>query len=255
MDHSTKAALFDFVVSLGDDCLVLGHRLSEWCGHAPFLEEDIALGNIALDCIGQATLLLNLAGLIEGKGRTADDLAYWRDETGFRNHLLVEQLNGDFADTIVRQFFFDSYAFLLLEKLAASEYSPLAEVAQKALKETIYHLRHSREWVVRLGDGTAESHQRMRKAIDEFWPYTAELFQESPGDELLIAKQFAPRVSDLKARWLEIIDTALAEAKLARPGLDIFMYSGGRDGKHSEYLGHMLAEMQSVTRAHPGATW
>ena len=255
MDHSTQAALVDYLLNLGDDCLVLGHRLSEWCGHGPYLEEDIALGNIALDCLGQANLLLGLAGTVEGKNRSADQLAYWRDETQFRNHLLVEQLNGDFGFTVVRQFFFDVYAYVLFEKLALSEYTPLAEIAQKAVKETVYHLRHSREWVIRLGDGTAESHARMKGAIDEFWPYTAELFREEPGDELLIAKQIIPRISDLHARWVDIVDSALSEAKSTRPGLNIYMYSGGREGKHTEYLGHMLAEMQSVARAHPGAVW
>src|SRR5437762_3159364 len=193
---------FEYLLRLGDDRLVLGHRLSEWCGHAPILEEDIALANIALDCIGHASALLHLAGEVEGKGRTADDLAYFRDAMDFRNCLLVEQPNGDFAFTIARQFFFDAYSFHLYQALQECRHPELAAIATKAVKEVRYHLRHSTEWTRRLGDGTEESHQRIQNAFEELWPFTDELFVM---DE------------NLKPAWDKTVDEVLTSATLIRP--------------------------------------
>ena len=170
-------ALFDYLLRLGDNALILGHRLSEWCGHSPALEEDLALSNVALDLIGQTQLWLNLAGEVEGKGRDADKLAYLRDARDFRNVLLVEQPNGDFAMTMARQFYFDAWHYLLLRDLSGSKDSRVAEIAAKGLKEVTYHLERSRDWVLRLGDGTEESHRRMQAAIDDLWMYTGELFE------------------------------------------------------------------------------
>ena len=226
----------EFLLRLGDDRLVLGHRLSEWCGHAPILEEDIALANIALDCIGHASALLHLAGEVEGKGRTADDLAYFRDAMDFRNCLLVEQPNGDFAFTIARQFLFDAYAVHLYEALQEHNHHELAAIATKAVKEIRYHLRHSSEWTRRLGDGTEESHRRIQHAFDELWQFTDELFEVEP---------------HLKPAWNNTVNEVLASATLLRPADTSFHLHA----RHTEHLGHMLAEMQSLARSIPGAQW
>jgi ring-1,2-phenylacetyl-CoA epoxidase subunit PaaC len=226
----------EFLLRLGDDRLVLGHRLSEWCGHAPILEEDIALANIALDCIGHASALLHLAGEVEGKGRTADDLAYFRDAMDFRNCLLVEQPNGDFAFTIARQFLFDAYAAHLYEALQEHSHHELAAIATKAVKEIRYHLRHSSEWTRRLGDGTEESHRRIQHAFDELWQFTDELFEVEP---------------HLKLAWDNTVNEVLASATLKRPPDN----APCRRSQHTEHLGHMLAEMQSLARSIPGAQW
>ncbi len=245
---------FQYVLRLADDRLVLGHRLSQWCGHGPILEEDIALTNIALDLIGQASAMLALAGRIEGKGRDEDALAYFRDERDFRNALLVEQPNGDFAVTIVRQFLFDAASVPYLEALRTCSDAPLAALAAKALKEDVYHLRHSSEWMLRLGDGTEESHGRAQRALDELWRFTGELFQVDAVDEAVAERGIRVDHDAVHARWRETVRDVVQRATLSLPG-DQPMATGGRRGLHSEHLGHMLAEMQIVARSHPGATW
>jgi ring-1,2-phenylacetyl-CoA epoxidase subunit PaaC len=246
--------LAEYLIRLGDDRLVLGHRLSEWCGHGPILEEDIAMSNIALDLVGHASSLLKLAGEVEGQGRTEDTLAYWRDGTAYRNALLVEQPNGDFAVTMVRQFLFDAYSVLLWDQLSRSSYEPLAAIAAKSLKEDKYHLRHSSEWVVRLGDGTEESHARAQAALDALWRFTGELFERDTVDEAVAAQGVSTDADALRALWDTMVNDVLTRATLTRPTVT-GMRSGGRRGRHTEFLGHMLATMQSVARAHPGATW
>ncbi len=254
--RSTPVAnpLAEYVLRLGDDRLVLGHRMSEWCGHGPILEEDIALSNIALDLIGQAQMLLKLAGELEGEGRSEDALAYFRDGVAFRNVLLAELPKGDFGFTIVRQFLFDAYSVLLLDTLARCGHEPLAAIAAKALKESTYHLRHTSAWVVRLGDGTEESRARVQKSLDELWRFTGELFEPDEVDAAVASHGIVVDHAALKARWDAMVDDVLARATLVRPASGP-MRRGGRQGRHTEALGHMLAEMQSVARSHPGAHW
>jgi ring-1,2-phenylacetyl-CoA epoxidase subunit PaaC len=245
---------FEYVLRLADDRLVLGHRLSEWCGHGPILEEDIALSNIALDLIGQASMLLKLAGEVEGKGRSDDMLAYFRDAIEFRNVQLVELPNGDFAATIVRQFLFDAWDVLVLDGLTRATNESLAGIAAKALKEAKYHLRHSAEWVRMLGDGTPESHRRAQAALDALWPYTTELFLSDDIDRQAVAGGSGVDVESLLPRWRETVEQVFAEATLTIPK-GSFAPRGGRTGRHTEHLGRMLADMQSLARAHPGASW
>ena len=254
MDEATRAALVEYLLRLGDDRLVLGHRLSEWCGHAPILEEDIALANIALDLIGQATLLLKLAGATEDAGRDENALAFLRDATEYRNALVVELPRGDFAFTIVRQFLVSTAAYFQLEGLARSAHPALAGIAAKALKETRYHVRHSAEWVLRLGDGTEESHARAQAALDELWRYTGELFLGDEVDERLAAAGLAPGVAAAEPRWRAQVDDVLGRASLRIPAVG-WMQRGGRQGRHTEHLGHLLTEMQILPRSHPGARW
>jgi len=245
--------LVQYTLGLADDALVLGHRLSEWCGHAPVLEEDIALANIALDLIGQARPLFAYAGEIEGRGRDEDQLAYFRDAPAFRNLLLVEQPNVDFAVTLVRQFLCAAFMDPFWRAMTASRDATLAAVAAKAEKEVAYHLRHSAEWVIRLGDGTSQSHARAQDAVDELWMYTGEMF-ETDHARALIEAGVAPDPAGLRAEWNRTVDTVLAQATLRRPA-DGWMQSGGRRGRHSEHLGHLLADLQFLQRAYPGATW
>lgn len=246
--------LFEYLCRLGDDRLVLGHRLSQWCGHAPILEEDIALGNFALDLIGQASALLKLAGDVEGMGRDEDALAFLRDENQFRNAQLVELPIGDFAFTIVRQFLFDAFDVPLLDALTRSSSETLAGIAGKAVKEAKYHLRHSAEWVVRLGDGTDESHQRAQRALDELWPFAFELFEMDDVDRAMSAQGVAPEPATHRASWESTVREVLAKATLTVPDTTRLV-TGGRRGRHTEHLGHMLAEMQILPRSHPGAKW
>ena len=245
---------FTYVLRVADDRLVLGHRLSEWCGHAPILEEDIALGNFALDLIGQASALLKHAGTIEGKGRSEDTLAYFRDAVEFRNCLLMELPRGDFAMTLVRQFLFDAYDVVLLEGLTSSADTTLGGIAAKAAKEARYHLRHSAEWVRMLGDGTAESHSRAQRALDDLWIYTPELFAADEVERTMVERGIGPDPAALRDRWLATVQRVTSEATLTLPP-DEHAASGGRTGRHTEHLGRMLADMQSLARAHPGATW
>ena len=252
--QSEEPALVSYLLRLGDDRLVLGHRNSEWCGHGPVLEEDIALANISLDLLGQATLFLRLAGQLEGQGRDEDALAYWRDENRFTNLQILELPRGDFGFTILRQFLFDAWSFHHLEALARSAHSELAALAAKAHKETRYHLRHSSEWVVRLGDGTEESHRRIQTSLDELWPWTGEFFWQNEVDAELRAAGGAPDPETLRAPWESMVGELLGRATLAIPSGPMRM-TGGRMGRHTEHLGHMLAEMQIVARSHPGAKW
>ena len=246
--------LFEYLCRLGDDRLVLGHRLSQWAGHAPIIEEDIALSNFALDFVGQAAALLKLAGEVEGQGRDEDALAYHRDENQFRNVQLVELPRGDFGFTTMRQFLFDAFDVLFLDRLVKSRHEVLAGIAAKALKEARSHVRHSGEWVVRLGDGTEESHRRMQGALDELWSYTTELFLADAVDATMMEQGIGVDLASLKAPWEITVRETLACATLAVPN-DQRVVRGGRLGRHSEHLGHMLAEMQILPRSHPGAQW
>ena len=245
---------FEYLLRLGDDRLVLGHRLSEWCGHAPILEEDIALANIALDLVGQANLVLTLASQSENAGRDADALAYLRDSIDYRNMLLVELPKGDFAMTVTRQFFFSVYAMLQAEALQQTAHKDLAGVAAKMLKESRYHVRHSGEWMLKLGDGTDESHHRLQSAVDELWRYTGELFLTDELEQRLVATKEAVDSSQLESRWRSQIDDVFAQARLTIPETK-WMQRGGRAGRHTEHLGRMLAEMQVLQRQNPGAEW
>ena len=250
----SDASSFSYLLRLGDDRLVLGHRLSEWCGHGPILEEDIALANVALDLIGEATLLLKLAGQLEGKGRSEDALAYFRDAIDYRNALLVELPVGDFAFTIVRQLLFSVFSLLQMEALQRSTNADLAGIAAKAVKEARYHVRHSAQWVVTLGDGTDESHARAQRAVDDLWRYTGELFMADAIDRDAAAQGVGIDPSTLAEPWRVQVEDVLHRATLTIPSVT-YMQRGGRDGRHTEHLGHMLAEMQIVARSHPGATW
>jgi len=251
----SNASLFEYLLRLGDDRLVLGHRLSEWCGHGPILEEDIALANISLDFIGQANLLLGLAGTIEGKGRDADALAYLRDANAFRNHPLVELPNGDYAFTMMRSFLYDAWDVQVTGALQKSSHGDLAGIATKCFKEASYHLRHSAEWVVRFGDGTEESHQRAQQALDELWRWTGTLFLADDVDRELAAAGVAPDLTALQLAWHTAVTDILARATLQVPKVLPLTGRGYRRGEHTEHLGHMLAEMQVLQRQHPGAMW
>ncbi|NUQ11272.1 MAG: phenylacetate-CoA oxygenase subunit PaaC [Gemmatimonadaceae bacterium] len=244
----------EFLLRLSDDRLILGHRLSEWCGHGPILEEDIALANISLDLIGQANLLLELAGKEEGRGRTGDQLAYFREAVEFRNALIMELPRGDFGFTIARQFLVSVFGILHLERLSQSRHGDLAGIAAKALKETRYHARHSADWILKLGDGTAESHRRVQDAIDELWRYTGELFEMDDLERALAGDGLAADRAELREPWRAEVGRVLAAASLKMPA-DGFMQRGGREGRHTEHLGHLLAEMQIVARSFPGAEW
>ncbi|MDO8501383.1 MAG: 1,2-phenylacetyl-CoA epoxidase subunit PaaC [Gemmatimonadaceae bacterium] len=242
------------MLRLGDDRLVLGHRLSEWCGHGPILEEDIALANIALDLIGQANLYLKLAGETEGNGRSEDTLAYFRDAVEYRNVQIVELPNGDYAFTIARQFLFDVFSFHVLEQLQGSAHRELAGIAGKGFKEVRYHVRHSSEWLVRLGDGTDESHARAQKAVNDLWRFTGEMFEADDIDREIVSAGIGADVGAIKPKWDGVVKDVLGRATLDVPS-DTFMMTGGRKGRHTEYLGHMLSEMQIVARSYPGAEW
>jgi ring-1,2-phenylacetyl-CoA epoxidase subunit PaaC len=237
-----------------DDSLVLAHRLSEWCGHAPMLEEDLALANIALDLLGQARALYTHAAEAEGRGRTEDDLAYLRDAPAFRNLLMAELPNGDFARTIARQFLFSAFMHPYWRAAQSSRDATFAAIAAKAEKELAYHLRHSAEWLIRLGDGTEESHRRSAEAIEELWPYTGEMFALDEAEREMIEAGIAPDPAALRPEWDATVARVLDQATLARPK-DGWMQSGGRRGVHTEHLGHMLATMQHLQRAYPGAVW
>lgn len=247
-------AFVEFLLRIGDNALILGHRVSEWCGHEPALEEDIALANQALDLIGQCQLWLGLAAEVEGQGRTADNLAYLRDTGAFRNALLVERPNGDFGQTLMRQFLYDAFHIELLRALKGSSDPRVAEIAAKAEKEAAYHLERSADLVVRLGDGSTESHARMQKALDLLFPYTGELFLDDATDEAMAEARIAPLPSSLRAGWEEAVSAVLDEATLSHPG-EVWQHKGGKKGVHSEHLGYILAEMQFLQRAYPGASW
>jgi len=249
-----NAALFQYLLRLGDTSLVLGQRLGEWIGHAPALEEDLGLANLSLDLIGQARLLLTYAGEVEGRGRDEDALAYFRNEDEYRNLTLAEQPNGDFAQTIVRQCLLDAWQHEVYTALSGSSDARLAGIAAKSLKETKYHLRYSAGWLVRLGDGTAESQRRAQRALDELWRFTAEMFVADAVDAEIATAGIGPPLEAIAPGWAERVGAVLREAKLVRP-TDVPYSWHGKRGQHSEHLGYLLAEMQSLQRAHPGAQW
>ena len=250
----SNEALFKYLLRLGDTSLVLGHRLGEWAGHAPALEEDLGLANLALDLVGQARLLLTYAGEVEGRGRDEDSLAFLRDAPEFLNLALAEQPNGDFAHTIVRQFLLDAWQLEVYQGLCTSADNRLAAIAAKALKESRYHYRFSSGWLIRLGDGTDESHRRAQEALENLWRFTDELFACDDVDECLEATRIAPRLQALQPLWSTHIDEVLREATLQRPASARHRWYG-KCGVHTEHLGHMLAEMQHLQRAYPGAQW
>lgn len=245
----------EYLLRLGDSTLILSQRLSEWCGKGPALEEDIALTNVALDLLGQARLWLDYAAEIENRGRNADQLAYLRDSREFRNLLLVEQPNGNYADTMVRQFLFDSWHYFLLQDLRHAADARIAGIAEKACKEAHYHIDRSGDLMVRLGDGNARSHELMQAAIDELWTFTGELFMVDSVDHAMAAAGIAPDPEQLRPAFLAHVSEILAEATLCLPGADAWMQKGGKQGLHGEDFGFLLAEMQFLQRTYPGALW
>ncbi len=250
----TESPLVLYALRRADDALVLGHRLSEWCGHAPMMEEDMALANMGLDLIGQARELYTYAAKAEGADNDEDKLAYLRDVRQYRNLLLVEQPNGDFARTVIRQFLYSAFADPYWRAMMKSKDVTLAAIAAKSEKESAYHLRHSSEWVIRLGDGTEESHRRAQTAIDDLWAFTGELFHGDESDKALIAAGLAIDPESLRAMWTQTVSSVLQTATLKSPA-SAWMQKGGRSGHHSEHLGHLLSELQSLQRSFPGATW
>jgi ring-1,2-phenylacetyl-CoA epoxidase subunit PaaC len=248
-------ALFEYLIRLGDNALILAQRLGEWCGHAYQLEGDIAMTNVALDLMGQARMLLTHAGEVEGKGRSEDDLAFHRNEMDFRNNLLVEMENGDFAQTITRQFLFDNFYYHFLRGLRTSKNEFLQAFAIKSLKEVSYHRELSSDLVIRLGDGTDLSHDKMQNAINLLWEYTGELFEKTEADEVLIAEGFIPDLEKTKELWEDDVTKILGKATLDVPVTKGYMASGSRKGRHTEYLGYILAEMQYIPRSMPDAKW
>jgi ring-1,2-phenylacetyl-CoA epoxidase subunit PaaC len=250
----SEAPLVQYALRRADDALILGHRLSEWCGHAPMLEEDMALANMALDLLGQARELFGYAAEAEGKGNDEDKFAYLRDVRQYLNLLLLEQPNGDFARTIVRQFFYAAFADLYWRAMMNSSDATLAAIAAKSEKESAYHLRHSSEWIVRLGDGTEESHRRAQAAIDDLWSFTGEMFGVDDIERPLIAAGIAVDPASLREQWLGTLSRVTGQATLALPQSE-WMQQGGRSGRHTEHLGHLLSELQSLQRTFPGATW
>jgi len=250
----SETPLVLYTLRRADDALILGHRLSEWCGHAPMLEEDMALANMGLDLIGQARELYSYAAKVEGKGNDEDKLAYLRDVRQYRNLLLLEQPNGDFARTMVRQFFYSGFADLYWRAMMKSRDTTLAAIAAKSEKESAYHVRHSSEWMVRLGDGTDESHAHAQAAVDELWAFTGEMFVIDDSERALIEAGIAVDPAALRPQWLATVSDVLNEATLLLPKNN-WMQQGGRSGRHSEHLGHLLSELQSMQRSFPGASW
>jgi ring-1,2-phenylacetyl-CoA epoxidase subunit PaaC len=250
----SETPLVLYLLRRADDALVLGHRLSEWCGHAPTLEEDMALSNTALDLLGQARELYSYAAKVEGRSNDEDKFAYLRDVRQYRNLLLVEQPNGDFGRTMARQFFYSAFADLYWRAMMKSADATLAAIGARSEKESAYHLRHSSEWIVRLGDGTAESHQRVQAAIEDLWAFTGEMFYADEAERALIDAGIAIDPAGLRPQWLKTVSDVVGEATLALP-VGRWMQRGGRAGRHSEHLGHLLSELQSMQRTFPGATW
>ena len=252
--QSIKNSHIEYVQRLADSSLILGQRISEWCGHAPVLEEDIALANTALDYIGQARLLLSHVGELEGNGRDEDQLAFLRNEPAFRNLTICELPNHDFARTILRNFLFSGLQLLIWNALQKSSDAQLASIAEKSIKETRYHFNHSGEWVIRLGDGTNISHDKAQEALNYLWPYTNEFFAATDIDVQVHDAGIGPAWVDLKGEWLNLISPVISEACLTIPNETPFS-SFGKFGRHSEHLGHLLAEMQYLQRSYPGAQW
>lgn len=252
---SDKNMISRLALWMGDDALIIGHRLSEWCGHAPILEEDIALANVALDCLGQANSWLKLAAEYGYPNKTEDDLAFFREAGDFTNLQLLEQPNGDFAKTIVRQFLFDAFRILFYEKLFLFADENVAGISGRALKEIKYHFRHSRSWLIRLGDGTPESHMRIIRALEELWEFTNEMFKYDETGTRLASLDLIPGTESLKENWYILISSAFREAGIDIPDQDRYFSTGSRNGMHTEHLGHLLAEMQITARSFPGAKW
>jgi ring-1,2-phenylacetyl-CoA epoxidase subunit PaaC len=250
----SRKDLFEYVLRLGDSCLILSQRLGEWCGHGPVLEEDIALTNVALDLLGHARFWLSYAAELEGAGRDEDQLAFLRDSGEFRNLLLVEQENGDFAETIARQFYFDAWHLAMLDGLHSSTDMQARAIADKAVKEVRYHLQRSTDWVIRLGDGTAESKCRMQAAIDLLWVYTGEMFEMDAIDQEMLRCGVGVDLSAVRERWIELVGKVLDQATLALP-TGTWMQRGGKQGVHTERLGYLLSEMQTLQRSYPGLQW
>ena len=251
----TSTSKFIYLVRFGDTALILSHRMSEWCGKGPALEEDMALANTALDLLGQARLWLSYAAEIESAGRDEDALAYLRGDREYRNFLLVELPNGNYADTIVREFLFDAWHALALSQLSRSSDPRIAEIAVKSLKEVTYHLRRSADLVVRMGDGTEQSHSYTQKAADALWPYTGEMFQGDAIDAGMTESGEGFDPSLLRTEWLNYVRQVFSVATLTMPAAGTWMQKGGKQGIHSEHLGYLLAEMQVLPRAYPGAKW
>ena len=247
-------ALFRYLLRLGDDSLILGQRLAEWCGHGPILEEDIAMTNISLDLIGQAMSILDYAGVVEEKGRDCDKLGLLRFEKEYVNVLLVEQPNGDFGDTLMRQFLFDAFRKPLYERLVNSSDKQLAAIADKSLKETRYHLKHSSEWIIRLGDGTEESHTRVQNSLDILWRYSFELFYSDEVETELTASGILPDLSGIRSEWEATVNSVFQQATITIPSHN-WKFEGGRLGRHSEHFGHLLSELQYMQRAYPNSQW
>ncbi|WP_342117013.1 1,2-phenylacetyl-CoA epoxidase subunit PaaC [Pseudoduganella sp. OTU4001] len=245
----------NYLLRLGDNAMVLSQRLCELCGKGPALEEDMALSNVSLDLLGQTRMWYTYAAELEGKGRDEDKLAYLRDAHDFKNVLLVEQPNGNYAHTLVRQFFFDTWHYFLIGALTRSSDPRIAEIAEKSLKEVTYHLRRSGDLIVRLGDGTEVSKRYTQTAVDELWMYTGEVFNYDAVDEAMVAAGVAPASAALREQWLSHVSDILGEATLAMPPADAWMQKGGKQGRHSEHLGYLLAEMQFLQRAYPGSEW
>ncbi|MCG6858637.1 MAG: phenylacetate-CoA oxygenase subunit PaaC [Salaquimonas sp.] len=246
--------LLEFLLRMGDNSLVLGHRLSEWCGHTPVLEEDIAIANVSLDLVGQTQLWLGFAGEVEGKGHSADNLAYLRDAGGFRNFLLVEQPNGSYGQTLMRQFLFDAWHYYMLRRLEHSSDRRIAEIAEKAVKEVTYHLERSVDLVIRLGDGTQESHALMQEALELLWPYTGQMFDADGFDEVAVKAGIMPDPAEIRPDWDAQVTRTLRAATLEIPQ-EAFSHKVAARSIHTEHLGYILADMQFLQRAYPGATW
>lgn len=249
-----QEALFQYALRLGDTNLILGQRLSEWTGHGPFLEEDLALTNIALDITGTAKSLLEYAATVENKGRTEDDLAYLRNDRQYYNAQITELPNGDYAYTIIRQAMIDCFDLYFYQELAKSKDQTLAGIAQKSIKEVTYHLRHTSSWVMRFGDGTEESHQRAQAAVNALWQYTGELFEMNEVDEILIKEGIAVDLNTVKGKWDTYMTDLLQKSTLVKPE-NVFMQTGSRKGIHTEHLAFILAEMQALPRMYPDAKW
>jgi ring-1,2-phenylacetyl-CoA epoxidase subunit PaaC len=254
MDLDQKTSLMNYCIALGDDSLMLGHRLSEWCSNGPFLEEDLALTNVALDFIGRARFFYSYAAELEGKGRNEDDIAYLRDCREYRNFLVNELPNGDFAFTMARQLMVDVYDMGFFTQLAQSQDPMLAAISVKAIKESRYHHRRSEEWIKRLGDGTEESHERTQTAFNQLWGYAAEMFHMSENEQQLVAVGIAVDRRELKQQWTTTMHAVLRQSTLDIP-LDNWAIGGGRDGNHTEHLGYLLAELQFLQRSYPGQQW
>lgn len=250
-----REALLEYCLRLGDTSLISGQRMSEWCGHAPILEEDIAMSNIALDLIGQARIMLGYAGEVDGNGKSEDDMAFYRDARQFRNLLIAELPNGDFAMTVARQYLLSVYNFYVYQALSASSDASLAAFAAKSVKEIAYHVRHFGDWMVRLGDGTEESHGKLQQAVNELWSFVDDMFVMDEVDQMMVKAGIGVDLNAVREKWESAVSSVLSESKVTKPQANNFLRVGSRNGEHTEYLGYILAEMQFLPRAYPDARW